>query len=273
MNFTDQRVREDLKPTQRFTPIRWWASVVGASVVVISIAMIMFRSYIPHKTLDFDEAGHVYACESRTLNAIKPQPEAVNLAMLASIHSLCYQEVAGADVLVDFGIRKSAYINQQIQTTILMWMVVAITLSGVALAGLQLVAGYKLAAAGKAAFEQGGQLSIEHSKISLGSSVTGLMILAISLVFFIVFVTKVYLIQETHTQSDAPVSTPGLPATPAQPTQPSAPQPRLGANPDTPTPQALRSAPQTHPGPSIPQSGKEQPSSGAKPTTHPQDSQ
>lgn len=86
-----------------------------------------------------------------------------------------------------------------------MWMVVAITLSGVALAGLQLVAGYKLAAAGKAAFEQGGQLSIEHSKISLGSSVTGLMILAISLVFFIVFVTKVYLIQETHTQSDAPV--------------------------------------------------------------------
>jgi hypothetical protein len=126
---------------------------------------------------------------------------------------LCYQNLAGVFVLTYFGIRKSAYLNQQVQTTILMWMVVAITLSGVVLAGLQLIAGYKLASTGKAAFEQGGQLTIEHSKISLSSSVTGLMILAISLAFFMVFVSKVYLIQETHSQVDAPVRDTGFPAT------------------------------------------------------------
>ena len=112
-------------------------------------------------------------------------------------------------MLTDFGIRKSAYLNQQIQTVILMWMVVAITLSGVALAGVQLVAGYKLAAIGKAAFDQGGNLSIEHSKISIGSSVTGLMILAISLAFFTIFVYKVYFITDP---GDAPATGSGLPA-------------------------------------------------------------
>ena len=193
----------------RFTPINWWLSLLGVSTVVVLIALMISRSYIAHQALNLDEAGRVSGCEARMLYAIKPQPETINLAVLGSVHSLCYQDVAGEDVLTDFGIRKSAYLNQQVQTTILMWMVVAITLSGVILAALQLIAGYKLASTGKAAFEQGqgGHLTIEHSRISLSSSVTGLMILTISLAFFMVFVSKVYKIQETHSQVDAPFAT------------------------------------------------------------------
>ena len=115
----------------RFTPINWWLSLLGVSTVVVLIALMISRSYIAHQALNLDEAGRVSGCEARMLYAIKPQPETINLAVLGSVHSLCYQDVAGEDVLTDFGIRKSAYLNQQVQTTILMWMVVAITTFGV----------------------------------------------------------------------------------------------------------------------------------------------
>jgi len=236
--------------------LKWWGSLLATSMIIALLASIFSKSYIGHHSLDLDEAGRVTTCESKMLDSVRPRPESVNLAMIGSVHALCYQEVAGADTLTDYGIRKSAYLNQQVQTTILMWMVVIITLSGVLLAGLQLVAGYRLAMTGKAAFEQGGQLSIEHSKISLGSSVTGLIILAISLAFFIVFVSKVYLIQEVHSSIDAPASAGGFPAV-AVPTsqggvvppatasigQPTGPSPTVQAPQPEPVPIPLQATP------------------------------
>jgi hypothetical protein len=106
--------------------------------------------------------------------------------------------------VTDFGIRKSAFLNQQAETPVMLWMVVVITLSGVLLAAIQLLAAYKLASSGKGAFEQGGQLSVEAHKISLGSSVTGLIILTVSLAFFIVFVTQVYVVKEVRFSLDGP---------------------------------------------------------------------
>jgi hypothetical protein len=198
------------------TPLTFiWPVITFASVLVALLAVAFSHSYIGHQALEIEDTGRVFACETLMLKSLRPQPDRVDLTILESIHTVCYRSVADSDVLTDFGIRKSAYLNQQLQTAVLMWMVVAITLSGVVLAGVQLVAGYKLAVLGKAAFEQGGKLSIEQSRISIGSSVTGLLVLAISLAFFTVFVYKVYFIKDP---GDAPASGAALPAV-AYPTQ------------------------------------------------------
>jgi hypothetical protein len=81
----------------------------------------------------------------------------------------------------------------------MLWMVVAMTMSGVSFAGLQLYAGFKLALAGKGGFEQSGKVDIGPGRISISSSITGILVLAISLAFFYVLVKDVYLIKELPT--------------------------------------------------------------------------
>ena len=140
--------------------ILWWVSLACVSSVLLVLALVVSRSYISHQALDLDERGADYQVRIEDAEQHEASAGPSIWLVLGSIHAMCYQEVAGADTLTDFGI-ESAYLNQQVQTAILMWMVVAITLSGVILAGLQLIAGYKLASTGKAAFEQGGNLSVQ----------------------------------------------------------------------------------------------------------------
>jgi hypothetical protein len=86
---------------------------------------------------------------------------------------------------------------------VLLWMVVIITISGVLLAGLQLMASYKLAISGRQQFGDSSDLLLQHDKITLKSSVTGLFILVISFAFFIIFVFEVYTIKENKSDSTA----------------------------------------------------------------------
>lgn len=141
-------------------------------------------------------------CRTETLGQIKP--DKIDLQLLAGIHGLCYARVNEEDVLAEFGIRRSAFINQQSETGILMWLVILITLSGVILAAVQLVAGFRLALVGKAAFEQGGQISLEANKLSVSSSVTGVLVLAVSLCFFYIFSKEIYLIRINGDNSSVP---------------------------------------------------------------------
>jgi len=141
-------------------------------------------------------------CRTETLQQVKP--DKVDLKFLAGLHGLCYARVNEEDSLAEFGIRRGAFLNQQSETGILMWMVVLITISGVLLAGVQLLAGFKLALLGKAAFDQGGQISLEANKLSVSSSVTGVLVLAISLCFFYVFSKEIYLIRVKGDDSSAP---------------------------------------------------------------------
>lgn len=112
------------------------------------------------------------------------------------VSSVCYNHAYRALLLDDFRIRRTAYVQQQFQGNVMLWMVVAITLSGVALAGLQLLAASRLAATGHASLASDGVLSLERGKISLRSSVTGLLILVVSLAFFGIFVNWVYQLSE-----------------------------------------------------------------------------
>jgi hypothetical protein len=132
-------------------------------------------------------------CRSEIIGQVKPN--ALDLKFLAGLHGLCYSRINEEDTLTEFGIRRQAFINQQAETGVLMWMVVVITVSGVLLAAVQLLAGFKLALLGKASFDQGGQFALEANKISVNSSVTGVLVLAISLCFFYIFSKEIYLIK------------------------------------------------------------------------------
>ncbi len=74
-----------------------------------------------------------------------------------------------------------------------LYMVVLITISGVVLAGVQLLASYKLAVLGRGELAGGGsEINYSANSISFKSSVIGLTILAMSFAFFLVFVIYVY---------------------------------------------------------------------------------
>lgn len=187
-----------------FTTRNWIITVIATTVLLAFTSVVISRSYIAHNALNLDESKRSADCRAQFFSSLKPVPPMVDVGLLEHVNFVCNQQIAAEDTLTDFGIRKSAFLNQQVETPVLLWMVVAITLSGVLLAAIQLVAAYRLACVGKAAFEQGGHLNIEHNKVSLGSSVTGLMILGISFAFFLVFVTKVYLITQVTSASGPP---------------------------------------------------------------------
>jgi hypothetical protein len=155
----------------------------------------------------------VHDCRVEVRNAINK--DRVTTEVWEQISNVCYMQVRGEAMLADFNIRRSNLINQQSEGRIVLWMVVAITISGVALAGLQLLAAYRLAGSGKGEFAASQEITLEQNRISLKSSVTGLMILVISFAFFMVYVVWVYTAKElrqefpeTAVHRSLPVDTP-----------------------------------------------------------------
>ena len=144
--------------------------------------------------LTLSEPQQISFCQKETLALVKP--EKVDLSVMSGLLNYCYSHMIGQGALEEIGIRRNKFIKQNHEDGILLWMVVSLTLSGVILAGLQLLASYKLALIGRAEFAQSGELSLESSRISLKSSVTGLLILTISFAFFMVYIMWVYTIKE-----------------------------------------------------------------------------
>ena len=144
-------------------------------------------------------------CVKSNLAAI--QPSKVDNALLKETSAVCYSQIHGQGLLNDFQIRRLKFLQQAYDERILLWMVVGITISGVILAALQLLASYHLALAGQGNLGDTGEVSLERSKISLKSSVTGLFILVFSLAFFTIFVFEIYKIKEIDAdgrRSEAP---------------------------------------------------------------------
>jgi hypothetical protein len=80
-----------------------------------------------------DETNKQSACRTNSIALIKP--ERIDVPFLVQISDFCYGQVRGEDLLSDFYIRKLSFVQQQSDTRVLLWMVVAITISGVLLAG------------------------------------------------------------------------------------------------------------------------------------------
>ena len=186
--------------------------LVAAALLLAAAGWVVWRTYIPHEPLRMDESARVESCEKQVQGLLNLQSgeqqssaaaradivtTSAELALLSNIASMCYTEIDRQDTLSEAAIRRLAFLNQQSALPVLTWMVIVITLSGVGLAGLQLLASYRLALHGRAHFEQGSEVNITASKISTSSSVSGVTILLISLAFFYVFVKYIYLVYDT----------------------------------------------------------------------------
>jgi hypothetical protein len=123
---------------------------------------------------------------------------------LRDLLSYCFSLHRNQGLLRDFEIRRLIFSQEMYANGVMLWMVVAITISGVLLAALQLVANYKLASTRDGVFAEQGEINLARDKIVLKSSVTGLFILLISFAFFIVFVLYVYQYKEVDMDNDRP---------------------------------------------------------------------
>jgi hypothetical protein len=133
---------------------RWFGIRKSPPILIgIAILLLMAGVWLPalgrssSGVVIIDEAAKLSACRMGAISLIKP--ERVDLQFLAHISDFCYGQVRGEDLLGDFYIRKRSFVQQQSDTGVLLWMVVAITISGVLLAGFQLLAAFRLANAGR----------------------------------------------------------------------------------------------------------------------------
>jgi hypothetical protein len=133
-------------------------------------------------------------CVKNTVDIVKPAN--MSIESYSQIWDLCGNQIYNNLYFEDFIIRKQKFIAQELDERVNLWMVVFITISGVVLAGIQLFMSFRLVNAGRSEFAKDSSLLAEHGKISLQSSVTGVIILAISLAFFIVYVKWIYNITE-----------------------------------------------------------------------------
>ena len=129
-------------------------------------------------------------------------PATIDSPLLRETFGLCYAQLHGQGLLNGFQIRRLKFLRQDYERNLL-WMVVAITISGVFLAALQLLGSYRLAMAGRGAFDQTGEIALARDQISLKSSITGLFILVVSFAFFAVFVFGIFQITEVDIDSGA----------------------------------------------------------------------
>lgn len=171
------------------------AALVGFVVVVVVALWAIYGIWIRNSDLrpvtQTTEAAGVNTCMDRyAANPIDDKAAQINL--LWSVYSLCDAMTSRKLLYEEQVIRNENFVFQRYENTIIMLMVVSITISGVILAGLQLFASYKLASAGKAVFEQAGEVTLDSHSMAVKSSVVGVIILAISFAFFLVFVLYVY---------------------------------------------------------------------------------
>ena len=142
----------------------------------------------------------------------------------------CYSLLQSETVLNDFIIRKGIFGQQYRSHAALIWLVISMTISGVALSAVQLVSSLEMARSNKHSSRERSadinEIALARDKLVLKSSVTGLCILAISFSFFLVFVLYVYPQQEISNRSSPLIKTElpigGLGPPPAAPKNPDA---------------------------------------------------
>lgn len=139
-----------------------------------------------------DRFGFLYAdftidaCLDRSGAALTPVLD-TQQAVLA-----CYEKLRLQGALNDFQNRRVTFQSQHFADAVVMWMVVVMTLSGVGLAGYQIVAASKLSPEAMPESE----FTLERGKLFFRSSVTGLAILVVSFAFFFTYIIYVYTIYD-----------------------------------------------------------------------------
>jgi hypothetical protein len=186
--------------------IPWRIAALGASLLTL-LAIFAF-GYVQSASTFRDSESYLQRtreCQDRALAKLPPATRSsLQVADLENVSELCYDDLRRINQLGESSINRGLYIHQRFENNIVLFMVVLITLSGVALAGVQLLTSYSLAATGHAQGEGATDLSLEQGKLSIKSSVTGLVVLAFSLAFFGLYISQVYNVVPSAEAKDIP---------------------------------------------------------------------
>jgi hypothetical protein len=179
----------------------------GAVLLAVFIYLILSSSHI-------EQNGHGVNGTSIAdcIEKFRSGTDIKEVQGLSGLNNFCYYYV-GYQLKADQEIiRRDNYLFQRNENVVLMYMVVLITFAGVFLAGVQLLASYKLASIGKGELGGGGEIIYSATTgASFKSSVVGLVILALSFAFFLVFVYKVYTFDPEQGAAGAPSSPSSVP--------------------------------------------------------------
>jgi hypothetical protein len=168
------------------------STVLRAFMLLLGLSLA--SACTPERTAAVSNAEAMSACVDRL--AAKAQEGRKVTEALWDAANLCQTMITVQQANEQQRIKADNFIFQRGENVVLMWMVVAITLAGVALAAAQLLASYLLAKAGRGALAEGGSIDLSKDKLAVQSSVVGVIVLAISFAFFLVFVLYVYTFQE-----------------------------------------------------------------------------
>jgi cytochrome b subunit of formate dehydrogenase len=181
-------------------------AIVGVPLAVLLsffLYLIIGVSHIDSEKSDVDGKA-VSNCIERFRPIVVPA--SIGVPNLYDLNWFCYDLNLSQLKVDQEKIRRDNFIFQRNENVVLLFMVVLITISGVILAGLQLFASYRLAIINPDRELAGGaDISYSTKGISFRSSVVGLVILALSLIFFLVFVIYVYPLRDIS--SEMPMGT------------------------------------------------------------------
>src|SRR5258706_9256561 len=168
--------------------------LMGVCLLGASFELFKNTNAVPAAKEITDHDARMKACISSTLEIAKPAK--MNVGVYERLLRLCGNEIFNALYLDDFRVRNEKFVRQYLDERVTLWMVVIITISGVVLAAIQLFMSFRLAIKGRAEFGKDNEVALESGKLSLKSSITGAVILALSFAFFMVYVIWIYTIHE-----------------------------------------------------------------------------
>jgi hypothetical protein len=171
----------------------------GLTILAVFLFLILGTTKF-EKTQGGIDNNSMSECIDRYKEPGSTQPKVMDLF---GLNSFCFVHTANQLQVDEEIIKRDNFVFQRNENVVLLYMVVLITFTGVALAGMQLLASYKLASLGHGELAGGAEISYSSQGASFKSSVVGLGILAMSFAFFLVFVLYVYTFRNPNQEPQA----------------------------------------------------------------------
>lgn len=172
------------------------AAALLLALVALSALLLAVHRYTRVEPLTSLSRDEISQCDRDTGAALS-----INRGDLVSLDRLsthCIQIVRNLRIIEDFEVRRQAFLQQYQRGEIILWLVISITVSGIVMAAVQLVAAYNLSIAFGQVVTNDSELTFDAKGMTIRSTVSGLVILAMSFAFFLVYVVDVYPVAITN---------------------------------------------------------------------------
>ena len=194
------------------TSAGWRRPLVAAGGVIVGFLVGMLVTLL---LLDATDRRFAFLYDDFSIGSCLTELDAAGIpaadaAARRELTALCYDRLVRQGQINEFQIRRVSFENQHVADRVVLWMVVCLTLSGVALAAVQIVGSLRMFGGDG---ERDSEFTVEKGRVALRSSVTGLFILLISFAFFYTYIIFVYQIVEVGQglEADVPAARPGVP--------------------------------------------------------------